>query len=95
MKSLWPTIKKLLTALSQRGEIYMVNREMVYSEKISKLCTIYKLTRLTPADEYYENHPEKKRKKNDDRTFVREIINSSFKEIDILLNLVAIHKGGE
>lgn len=95
MKSLWPIIKKLLTALGQRNELYMVNREMVYSDKISKMCTVYKLNRLTPIDEYYANHPEKKRKKNDERQFVKEVINSSFKEKDILLNLVEIYKGGD
>lgn len=94
MKNLWSTIKKLLTALSQRGEIFLVNREMVYSEKLEKMCTLYKLNRLTPTEEYYKNNPDKKRRKDDDRQFVKETVNSSFKEVDILLNLVAIYKGG-
>jgi hypothetical protein len=94
MKSLWATIKKLLTALSLRGERYLVNREMVYSAKLDKMCTVYKLNRLTPIDEYYKKHPEKKRRKNDEREYIKEPIFSSFKEVDIVLNLAAIYKGG-
>lgn len=95
MKGLWTKIRKLLTALNQRGEKYLVNREMVYSSKLDKMCTVYKLNRLTPIDEYYESHPNKKRRKNDDREFVKEEVISSFKEVDILLSLASIYKGGD
>ncbi len=90
MKSLYPTIKKLLTAINGKGYLLLVNRKMVYSEKIDRMCTVLELNQLIPIDQYYENHPDKKRRKNDNRKFVSENIDSSFKEIDILRRLVEI-----
>jgi hypothetical protein len=73
-----------------RGEIYMLNKEQLYSEKIGKVCTINVLNRLTPIEEYNATHIKKK---NEDKyDFVKEKIISSFKEIDILLELVRIYK---
>jgi len=95
MKSLWPKIKKLLTALNMNGYMLMINREMVYSAKLDKMCTVLKLHQLIPIDQYYMMHPEKKRRKNDKRDYVKETIESSFKEIDILLKLAGIYKGGD
>ena len=90
MKSLYPTIKKLLTAINGKGYLLLVNRKMVYSEKIDRMCTVLELNQLIPIDQYYENHPDKKRRKNDNRRFVCDNIDSSFKEIDILRRLVEI-----
>jgi len=92
MKSLWPKIRKLLAALKQRDEIYLVNRRMVYSEKLGRTCGLLELHRLTPAEEYYEAHPRAKKKECE---FVQEKVDSSFKEVDILLKLVSIYKGGD
>lgn len=92
MKNLWPLMKKLLKALELRHELYLVNRKMVYSFTIDKMCTAYELSRMTPAEEYYKAHPEKKKK---DVDFVREEIFSSFKQSDVLLKLVSIYKGGD
>ena len=90
MKSLYPTIRKLLTAINGKGYLILVNRKMVYSEKIDRMCTLLELNQLIPIDQYYKDRPEKKRKKNDNRRFVGENILSSFKEIDILRKLVQI-----
>jgi hypothetical protein len=98
MKSLWTKIKKLLTALNMNGYMLMVNREMVYSEKIDRMCTVIKLNQLIPIDEYYKLHPEKKRRKTDNRKYIKETIESSFKEIDILKELIKCwnkFKGGD
>lgn len=95
MKNLWPTIKKLLKALEMKGELYLLNREMVYSADKDKMCTAYRLCRLTPAAEYFANHPEKKRRKKDVREFVKEEIVSTFRQVEVLLVLVAIYKGGD
>lgn len=90
MKSLYPTIRKLLTAINGKGYLILVNRKMVYSEKLDRMCTLLELNQLIPIDQYYELHPEKKRRKKDNRRFVAENILSSFKEIDILRKLVQI-----
>ena len=95
MASQWPKIRKLLKALEVRGEIYVINRKMVYSDIRAKTSTVIELAVLTPIDEYFKAHPEKKRKKKDQRQFVREFVYSSFREIDVLLQLVDIYKGGD
>ncbi len=87
-------IRKLIKALEIRGEIYLFAKEQIYSSKIDKICTINKLSQLMPIDDYYAKYPKKKRKKNDTREFVKEHVESSFKEIDILLALVGIYKAG-
>lgn len=88
-------IRKLIKALEIRGEIYLFAKEQLYSSKIDKICTINKLSQLLHIDAYYAKYPEKKRKKNDNREFVKEPIVSSFKEMDILLALVDIYKAGD
>lgn len=98
MQSLWPKIRKLLNALNNNGYMLMVNREMIYSSKLEKMCTILKLKQLIQIDLYYAMNPEKKRRKNDKREFVKEELVSSFKEIDVLKKLVEIwkeFKGGD
>ena len=94
MSSLWPKIRKLLQALNVQGKVYMVNREQVFSASKGRVYNKLVLNKITPIDEYNECHPDKKK----DATkyeFVKEEITSSFREVDILLTLVAVYNGGD
>ena len=88
-------IRKLIKALELRGEIYLFTKEQQYSSKTQKTCNLNKLSQVLPIDEYYKKHPEKKRKKSDEREHVKVPISSSFKEVNILLTLADIYKAGE
>lgn len=89
MSKMTGKIGKLLKALEMRNQIYLFTREQVYSPKVKKACMVKKLSYLMPADRYYELHPEKKRK---DVEYVKVPVAESFREIDILLELVDIHR---
>ena len=95
MKNISSKIKKLIKALEIRGEIYLFTKEQIYSCKLEKICILNRLSYLMPASKYYAMHPEKKRRKNDNREYVKYPIVDSFKEIDILLELVEIYKAGD
>lgn len=87
--------KKAFDRFKYEWNMLMINREMVYSAKLGKMCTALKLHQLLPISQYYMMHPEKKRRKNDKREYIKETIESSFKEIDILLKLAGIYKSGD
>ena len=91
----WPKIRTLMLALKQqKGKIYMVNREQIYSADKDKVCTVIVLNKLTPVYEYNKAHPGKERNPGK-QDFVKERIASSFRESDILIALVTAYKGGE
>lgn len=95
MKNISSKIKKLIKALEMRREIYLFTKEQTYSFNLDKICTLNKLSHLMPANKYYSMHPEKKRRKNDNRKYIKVPVIDSFKEIDILLELVEIYKAGD
>ena len=91
MVNLTSKINKLLSALNLYGYIYMINKEQIYSNKKEKVCSIYKLFQLLPVDEYNELYPDDKKDINKYDKVKVEII-KSFKQVDILLELVSIYK---
>ncbi len=94
MKNISSKIRKLIKALEMRGEIYLYTKEQIYSLKLDKICTINKLSRLMSVEEYNLLHPDKK--KNPKKyEYVKDSVIDSFKEIDILLELVEIYKAGD
>lgn len=94
MRSFWPKIRKLLQALNMQGKVYMVNREQVFLADKGRVYNKLVLNKITPIDEYNESHPDKK--KNPGKyDFVKETVTSSFREVDILLMLVAVDNGGD
>lgn len=94
MKNISSKIRKLIKALEIRGEIYLYTKEQIYSFKLDKICTINKLSRLMSVEEYNLLHPDKK--KNPKKyEYVKDSVIDSFKEIDVLLELVEIYKAGD
>lgn len=87
-------INKLCTALSQRGKIYLIDRRQQYSRKLNKPVTIIILNRLYTTAEYNKLFPMNKKDPKKQR-FVKKPVLDSFKEIEILLALVAIYKEGD
>ena len=88
-------IKKIAKALELKGMIYLYSREQVYSEKLSKVCAMYKLDHLMPWDEYKEKYPDKAERKRNKGANVRVEVARSFREIDILYYLVNVLKAGD
>lgn len=60
---------------------------------MQKACNFHKLYRRWDIDEYIELHPDYKAKKGQD--YVKELACDSFKQIDILLELVRRYKAGD
>jgi hypothetical protein len=87
-------INKLCIALSKRGRIYLIDRRQQYSQKLDKPVTIIILNRLYPIAEYNKLFPMNK-KDPEKQKFVKKPVLDSFKEINILLALVAIYKEGD
>ena len=88
-------IKKIAKALELKGMIYLYSREQVYSEKLSKVCTMYKLDHLMPWYEYKEKYPDTAERKRNKGANVRVEVARSFREIDILYYLVNVLKAGD
>lgn len=78
LKNMSGKIRKLLMALQMQGHIYFVNKEQYYNKNAKKVCTIHKLYKSYTAGD--------KQKK--------ELICKSSREIEILLTLANIYKGG-
>lgn len=84
-------IKKLLTALSIKGYIYLVNREQFLSNISGRICTVHKLFHLMPVEEYNKLYPDDK-KDPEKHKFVKLKILSTFRQEEILITLVNIYK---
>lgn len=84
-------INKLITALKMKGHLYLVNKEQFYSESTNKICSIYKLFHLMPAEEYNMKYPDDKKDPNK-YSFVKLQMLKTFSPADILLELVEIYK---
>ena len=78
-------IHKLLKAFGARGEIYLYNRDQVWSTKIGKVCNIHKLYRRMDVADYMKSHPDYKAKKGQE--YVKDLVCDSFKQVDVLLEL--------
>lgn len=90
MSVLTSKIRKLQRALeTQHGEVYLVNRAQIYSEKLGKVCTKFVLDKIMTWEEYKALNPKTKKKP---RNTVRENVLESFKEIDVLLALAEAYK---
>lgn len=88
-------IRKIIKALEMRGLIYLYSREQVYSQKLSKVCTIYRIDYLMPWEEYKKKFPDKAERKKNKGVSVRVEMARSFREIDILLYIVDVLKAGD
>lgn len=91
MSVLTPKIRKLQKALELKGKIYLVTKTQVFSNKLGRLCTLNKLDYLMPVDEYNKLYPEKPKDENKYK-LVKVEVESSFREIDILLRLVDVYQ---
>lgn len=89
MSILTSKIRKLQRALEMHGEVYLISRAQIYSEKLDKVCTKFVLDKIMTWEEYQALNPETKRKP---RKTVRENVIESFKEIDVLLALAEAYK---
>nr|DAW68298.1 MAG TPA: hypothetical protein [Caudoviricetes sp.] len=88
-------IRKIIKALEMRGLIYLYSREQVYSQKLSKVCTMYRIDYLMPWEEYKKKFPDKAERKKNKGVSVRVEMARSFREIDILLYIVDVLKAGD
>ena len=88
-------IRKIIKALEMRGLIYLYSREQVYSQKLSKECTMYRIDYLMPWEEYKKKFPDKAERKKNKGVSVRVEMARSFREIDILLYIVDVLKAGD
>jgi hypothetical protein len=81
-------------ALTFRGQIYLIDRRQVFSEKLGKVVTLLVLNKMIPVEAWNREHPKKK-KDPDKVKAVKVLVKESFKELDILLELLSIYRGGE
>ena len=88
-------IRKIAKALEIKGVIYLYSRDQVYSEKLSKVCTLYKLDHLMPWEEFKKKFPDKAERKKKKGVPVRVEIIRTFKEIDVLMYLAEVLKAGD
>lgn len=84
-------INKLIKGLNIYGYIYLVNREQFISKKTGDVCTAYKLFHLMDIEDYNEEYPDKK-KDLDKYSKVKVEVLSTFKQQEILLELVRVYK---
>lgn len=84
-------INKLLTALKVKGHTYLLNREQYYSNKLEKVCTINKINRLMPVEEYNRLYPDNKKDPKKYK-FVKVEVFSSHSSVEILKKLVELYK---
>lgn len=94
MGKLSSKINKLCMALSFRGQIYLIDRRQLFSDKLGKVVTLLVLNKLIPVEEWNAEHPKKK-KDPDKVKVVKVSVKESFRELDILLELLSIYRGGE
>lgn len=85
-------INKLLMALKQKGYVFMLHKEQNWSSKLNRVSTLYKLFHLVPVEEYNKLYPDKKKDPNK-YDYVKMEVYKSFKQVDILLELVERYKG--
>jgi hypothetical protein len=77
--NLRPKIRKLILALSQRGEKYTIDQRQFWSDKAQKVCTIKVLSKIVYSDEK-------------DR-YVKKEVASYYNDVDIVLKLAEIYLG--
>lgn len=87
-------INKLCMALTFRGKIYLIDRRQLFSDKLGKVVTLLVLNKMIPVEEWNREHPKKK-KDPDKVKAVKLPIKESFRELDILQELLSIYRGGE
>lgn len=88
MNNLRSKTKKLIMALDQLGFIFIVHQKQFYSDRLSKVCKMFKITEVVDNETYRKNHPKSKTT----RPTMEEDIFESFSEIEILLKLVEAYK---
>ena len=81
-------------ALTFRGQIYLIDRRQLFSDKLGKVVTLLVLNKMIPVEEWNREHPKKK-KDPDKVKAVKLPIKESFRELDILQELLSIYRGGE
>ncbi len=79
-------INKLMQALESQGEIYMLDRRQVWSDKLHKKVQSLTLSKSVPIEEYNANNPKPKSTQHE-RVKVVEL--TTFSEVEIVLALAA------
>lgn len=72
----------------------MIDRRQLFSDNLGKVVTLLVLNKMIPVEEWNAEHPKKK-KDPDKVKAVKVLVKESFKELDILLELLSIYRGGE
>lgn len=79
-------INKLMQALESQGEIYMLDRRQVWSDKLHKKVQSLTLSKSVPTEEYNADNPKPKSTQHE-RVKVVEL--TTFSEVEIVLALAA------
>ena len=79
-------INKLMQALETQGEIYMLDRRQVWSDKLHKKVQSLTLSKSVPTEEYNRDNPKPKSTQHE-RVKVVEL--TTFSEVEIVLALAA------
>ena len=94
MKSIRATMKKVLTALNYKGCIMVVDHKGVYVHTLGRVVTKHYLKYYQPTEVFnYLNLDEKKHKNPESYDFVAVDVIESFRDINILKELVGWLKG--
>lgn len=94
MRSMRATIQKVLTALNYNGCIMVIDHKGVYVHTLGRVVTKHYLKYYQPTAVYNElNLDEKKHKNPDSYDFVAVDVMDSFREVNILKELVGWLKG--
>lgn len=94
MKSIRATMKKVLTALNYNGCIMVIDHKGVYVQTLGKVVTKHYLKYYQPTAVFnYLNVDEKLHKNPEKYDFVAVDVMESFRDINVLKELVAWLKG--
>lgn len=74
-------INKLMQALESQGEIYMLDRRQVWSDKLHKKVQSLTLSKSVPTEEYNRDNPKPKSTRHE-RVKVVEL--TTFSEIEVI-----------
>ena len=88
-------INMLCKALAARGQIYLIDRKQVYSEKLNKPVTLIVVSKDMTAEEFNAAYPDKKPKDPEKVSRVKVSLIETFSEVEVIKYLAAALKGGE
>lgn len=92
MNNIQGKINKLCMALKiNKKQTYLIDKRQFYNDTFEKVCTLIKINRLMPTEEYNKIHPFNK-KNSKKYKYVKEEIYSSTSNIKILKKLAELYK---